>query len=477
MAAAKWSCFFLAATLPDELVLRLQAEQIKTVFLEQLADGPVTTGSEQDALDTANLAKQLGAAWVVADGYKFAAAFQTKICEAGLRCAIVTDFDFCPEWTCDLVLNQNPHAMQESYASLTPTCQRLLGTKFALLRQEFLEDKTQRESRQPQDTKRLLMTFGGSDPPNATGHLLKLLEACDHPPLEIRLLMGVANPHQTAVALAAGNSRHRIEFLIDVRDMPQQYRWADGIISASGSTCWEWLYFGLDAAILVIAENQIPIYHELTFQGTALGLGTIETLRQETTQAQGKLTQLLHAMKPGEAQATRYRQIVDGYGAHRVAAALDSGIWLRQATEQDQEMYFQWANDPIVRNNSLCTDKIKWQQHCQWFEKQLAAEDVQLLVAMRNETSVGQIRFQKNSEQAWNVGFSIASAARGTGAGKELLRLGSAWMEYRGLLPLVATVKEDNQNSARCFRRLGWKEIPSDQPDQLQFCKEELVSP
>ena len=461
----------VAAAMPEALALRLQSEQIETVRLERLADGKVSRGSAKDAAYTASLAIQIGAKWVVADGYRFDATYQSIIREAELQCAVVTDFDFCKQWCCDLILNQNPHATAEVYASAVDDCRRLLGTRFALLRHELLAADAIAAVRPTGDPKHLLITLGGSDSQNATGRLIELLDSYDYSNLEARVLLGAASPHQSAVAEVVRHSRHRIELLTDVRDMAQQYLWADGIVSAGGSTCWEWIYFGLQGAILVIADNQNPIYGELTANGMALGLGTIEDLLLDATKAKGGLMQLLNEMQRGKTQHLRYRHVVDGYGAQRVAAALGTGIWLRGVTGDDRELYFRWANEAEVRGNSLCSNAIDWTAHCQWLDEQLASPDVHLMVGMRDEKPIGQIRFNWTQNRAWNVGFSVARESRGTGVGKELLRLGTAWMAHRGLSPWVATVKQGNPASAGCFKRSGWAEIPSDRPELLQFRK------
>jgi len=467
----------VASTMPAGLAARLNSEQINCTFLARHENDFVIPGSKHDAQQTTTLAEQLGANWIVADGYHYGANFQSSVRAAGLQCAVVTDFDYCQDWRCNLILNQNPHATKESYHSSDGSPKRLLGTRFALLRQEFVDADESSPERRPGEPSRLLMTFGGSDPPNATGHLLSLLESWDQSELQVRVLVGVANPHRAAIEALANCSQHDIELLTDVRDMPAQYLWADGIISAGGGTCWEWLYFGLRGAILVIADNQSQIYRELVDANAALGLGSVADLQSDPSSAQSTLWQLLADLRPlDESQRKRYRNLVDGYGAQRVAAELDGGVWLRVAEQDDCKLYFQWANDPTVREQSLTSDEITWDGHRHWFANQLDSPDTQLLVGMRDDSPIGQIRFTKTTEQtsnqaAWNVAFSVAAEARGTGAGKELLRLGAGWMTNLGLTPLTATVKMANVVSARCFQRLGWQEIAAEDPALLCFVK------
>ncbi len=501
-------------SMPELLLPRLHAEKIKVHTLAaSIASGEPSCGDASDGQRTAELADRLGARWVVADGYRFATGFQSEIRRAGLLLAVVTDFEHCENWQCDLILNQNPHSVHETYACTVSSCRRLMGTQYVLLRREFLADwiddrevtgqpaidgqpgsvaqppMADEPKRVPDRRQRLLITLGGSDVDNITGRVLRLIEEAGCDSMDIRVLVGAANPHQPLLRRETAGSSHSIVLLGNVTDMPQQYQWADGIVSAAGSSCFEWMYYGLRAAIVAIADNQLPIYRELTRDNIAIGMGMVagltvppaaesdalgfdalgfDTLDFDTV-ARTSLTRFIRELDAGRLSVERFRHLVDGHGADRLAAELDTGIWLRPATSHDRERYFQWANDPIVRQNSLCDDEIKWTGHCEWFARQLASHRVHLLVAIRNDQPVGQIRFTSRETNDWEVAFSVAPEARGSGVGKQLLQLGTAWMTDRGCGPLTATVKATNRASARCFERLGWQGMPSKESELLRF--------
>jgi UDP-2,4-diacetamido-2,4,6-trideoxy-beta-L-altropyranose hydrolase len=453
--------------LPQGLLQRLKAEQIQ--FHQVAYDQP---GTAIDAHESVHLSRQLGARWIVADGYAFGHSFQEVVQQAGLRLAIVTDFDYCPRWDCDLLVNQNPHAADEAYVA-PPICKRFLGTRFALLRNEFT-DSVIEETASNRPRRRLLITLGGSDIDNGTG---KILRAIEDPQIvkdrwEIRVLVGTANPHGEALADQIAHSRHQVQLLNHVSDMAAQYRWADRLIGAGGSSCWEWMYFGLQAAIVVIADNQQPIYDHLVRHGIACGLGRVDCW--DAVSARELLHVFLGRDDSETDDARRFRHLVDGFGAQRIAAAMDSaasdvGIWLRRAENQDCRRYFDWANDPLVRAQSLTSDPVQWESHQEWFARQLVSADARLWIGMRDERPVGQVRWNRNSSGEWVVSFSVAAEARGSGVGKELIRLGTARMRMEVDAPLTATVRVDNNASARCFQRLGWQSVASSRDDLLQF--------
>jgi spore coat polysaccharide biosynthesis predicted glycosyltransferase SpsG len=183
----------------------------------------------------------------------------------------VDDHGYTDQWCCDAILNQNLDAEKHmqydnEITSFTP----LLGASFCLLRQEFLQPK--KPAQAWSQIHQLLITLGGSDPDNATEAVLRLLNQASQRPLHIRVLAGADNPHVSR--LRAFESHHQIEVLQNTTNMPEQYAWADGIISAGGSTCWEWLYYGLPGAVVTIAENQLPIIKSLAeTRQAALSLG------------------------------------------------------------------------------------------------------------------------------------------------------------------------------------------------------------
>ncbi len=451
-----------ARELPSSLYSRLQAESIELHRWPEPEDQ--LTSAEQDAAQTIELADQVNAAVIVADGYHFGEAFQSQIKSAGRQLAIVTDFDYCHRWLCDWIINQNPHSTSESYRSDSSSCRRLLGTNYALLRDEITRHRLAAIPEHKDGTARLLLSLGGSDPDNVSAKLLEQLDGVTHVALKIRVLVGPANRHRESLIELAAKSRHEVTLLEGVADMSSQYLWADGMISAAGSSCWEWMFFGIPAAIVAIADNQRPIYQVLTDKRRATGLAALGQAIDAPSLMHfvGKLGHVSRA-------AVGTDSFVDGYGAERVAAALDSNIWLRRATSSDKQRYFDWANDPAVRANSLNTEPIAWETHVEWFDHQLQNDNRVLLVAMRDDQPIGQIRFSKTTEDVWEIGFSVDRDARGGGVGKELVRLGVQWMKHHGLGPFIATVKKCNPASAKCFVQLGWQMADDSSRELLHY--------
>lgn len=295
---------------PEKLVLRLKDSGIDHYYIDA-----TKLGSDEDAKATLRLSKELGAKWVVLDGYHFNYEYQKRLKQSELSILCTDDHGYSDKWCCDAILNQNLDAEKHiKYENDVVDFKRLLGASFCLFREEFLQGNQAKKPWKQID--RLLITLGGSDPENATAATLRLLNSSIARSLTIRVLAGADNPH--VEDLRAFESQHQIEVVQNATNMPEQYAWADGIISAGGSTCWEWLYLGLPGAIVTIADNQLPIVKALAeSREAALPLGWFNS---STFGANAKQLSKWIDTPALVCDAQVAGQLIDGRGADRVAA-------------------------------------------------------------------------------------------------------------------------------------------------------------
>ncbi len=310
---------FASVQCPPALTVRLGCEGVQ--FHALIACEP---GSSDDGAQTVRLARDCGAAWVALDGYHHGLAAQSALSEAGFRVLAVDDYGHADVWCADLILNQNFDAGQRCYVNRLSGGEQLLGPVFALLRREFWDAAGGDVARAGQGgpLRRILVTLGGVDADNVSGRFLSGLEAAAVSPLEVRVLLGAGNPHAAEVALRARASRHAIEVVRDCTDMPAMYRWADGVISAAGSTCYEWLYFGLPALVVAVADNQVSNARWLQAQGRAVVLAPTGN-----RQAADWCAPIARWLRTGAVTVTADAvPLVDAQGAHRVVAAMQSRL-------------------------------------------------------------------------------------------------------------------------------------------------------
>ncbi|NEP28200.1 UDP-2,4-diacetamido-2,4,6-trideoxy-beta-L-altropyranose hydrolase, partial [Moorena sp. SIO3I6] len=245
---------------------RLRSQSMEVVHLS------VSSGSTEDAKQTASFAHQFGADWVVVDGYHFGADYQRVIKEAGLRLLFIDDYGHAAHYWADLVLNQNVYAHEGLYAKRESYTQLLLGTQYTLLRKEFWPwQGWQRQI--PTVARKVLVTLGGADPDNVTLKVIQALQQVKVEGLEAVVVVGGSNPHYQQLQAAVHDSGTAITLKYNVTNMPELMAWADIAIAAGGSTCWELAFMGNPSLVVILAENQRQVAEKLDAFGAAINFG------------------------------------------------------------------------------------------------------------------------------------------------------------------------------------------------------------
>jgi UDP-2,4-diacetamido-2,4,6-trideoxy-beta-L-altropyranose hydrolase len=301
------------ATKIPTLETRLQQEGMEVIHLS------VSLGSADDALQTAHLAREQQADWLVADGYLFGADYQRFMKESGLRLLLIDDYGHATHYYADWVLNQNIHAHPGIYAAKELYTRLLLGTQYALLRREFWQWRGW-QRQHPEVAGKILITLGGSDPDNVTGKVLQSLGLVKPEGLKAVVVVGGANLRYQSLEGLAGKLNHHVRLVVNALNMPELMAWADLAISAGGSTCWELAFMGLPMMTLVLAENQEPIAESLDRAGVALNLGWHNQLSAPTLAA--TLTCLLSNPEARGRMSRKGHELIDGAGAYRVVERL-----------------------------------------------------------------------------------------------------------------------------------------------------------
>ncbi len=237
--------------LPDALASRLKDEGFSTVRL----GAPVASWPEAE--ETARLAHALNAAWIVVDGYRFYAGYHQHLRDSGLPVMAIDDMAHLETYPVDLLLNQNLSGAVALYRGKTAEgVKLLLGPRYALLRREFRAGFSARGSAEGR-SRRVLVSFGGSDPDNLTGRVLRRLAATITGSCEVVVMVGAANRHADELRRFAATLPYPCELRFDVRHVAEAMAWADVAISAAGSTVWELASMRLPALIGAIEENQL----------------------------------------------------------------------------------------------------------------------------------------------------------------------------------------------------------------------------
>ena len=136
-------------------------------------------------------------------------------------------------------------------------------------------------------------------------------------------------------------------------------------------------------------------------------------------------------------------------------------VYLRKAKQSDIDLLYQWANDPVVRENSFNSMLIPYDVHKRWFEHMMSDENTLQFILMNDDIPIGQIRLNiaENNREEAEIGYSIASDYRGQGFGHQILQLimDEIYTNYPQIIFLIAKVKPENIASKKLFESEGYK--------------------
>jgi N,N'-diacetyllegionaminate synthase len=331
----------------------------------QAADDSRHIGDANDSAATLAASRDVKTDWIVIDGYRFDAAFQRQLVDSGAHVLAFDDYGQAERYSAHLILNQNFGASAALYARREAYTRLLLGSNYALLRNEFGRWREWQRTCLPGDN-RVLITLGGSDPGNTTLDILRALEAPEAGELILDVVAGALNPNIASLESACRQSRHAAELTVGAVDMDERMARASVAVSAGGSTSWELCFMQLPALIVEISPDQALAGGTLGAAGAAERIGppTPEALRGIPEKVRALLNDPTRRATMGRAG----RNVVDGAGAERILNAMSGS---------PGEPCFIAAEVGINHNGSLAlakecidaaadcgVDAVKFQNYC-----------------------------------------------------------------------------------------------------------------
>ncbi len=415
-------------------------------------------GTLADAVET--LATVAAHGWLVVDGYQFRTEYLLALKAGKCRVLAVDDLGAIDLEPADLVLNQNMQATVDLYGGRVAASRRLLGSSFALLRREVLQERSAAVAagvNLPRDgaARSVVITLGGSDPGNVTLRVLERLAGFRDVRLHVTVIVGPANPHLPSLQSAAAQLQpaHDVTLVTDPPDVPALFASADVAVSAAGSSCWELACLGVPMLLIVIADNQRPNAGALAAAKSAIVVGG--ELAEELLPA---LRTLVMDPDVRRRLSRAAAQLVDGRGASRVAERMATfPVRLRAATRNDAALLHAWANDPLTRRMSFSTAPIPWETHLPWLTGRLANPDCRLYIGEdEHGAALGQVRLDRTATTA-ALSVDLAPEARGRGLAARLVRVAAVECLHTGWCRLVeARVRPENAASLATFHRAGF---------------------
>jgi UDP-2,4-diacetamido-2,4,6-trideoxy-beta-L-altropyranose hydrolase len=448
-------CRFFCRQVPDALAAMIAANGHELERLRGRAehadsaerDHGLGVRQEEDARQTAAAFAGRRADWLIVDHYALDAAWERALRASAAHIMVIDDLADRPH-DCDVLLDQNLHADAHArYRNQVPEqCRLLLGPKYALLRQEFTQER-ERAATRSGPVHRILVSFGGAD---AANHTTLALEALTHVGLaEVQVDVVIGAEHPRADEIAALCKGQRFSLHVQTTRMAQLMAVADLSIGAGGSATWERCCVGLPALALAVADNQRRLVHEAALAGAlyapAVALEADSLARHARCLIENPLLR--------ESMSQHGMRLVDGRGTERVLRALAVlAVRVRPAVAEDARHLFEWRNHPAIRRASRSSAPLEWAAHNLWLAGVLGDPTRVLLIGESAGEPVGVVRFDV-SEEAAQVSIYTVPGHEQRGTGTEVLAAAEAWLSTHrpDVRHLHAEVLGENASSHRLF--------------------------
>lgn len=402
-----------------------------------------------------------GAALLVVDHYGLDAAFERASRGWARRILVIDDLGNRPH-DCDALLDTGVDADSMRYRALAGTDARLLlGPDFAPLRPEFQRARCvtlRRRAQSDGPARRVLVSFGSTDPRNATRHVLEaLLPLRSEIEIEIDVAIGSTAPGLPRLRESFGSE---IALQVDATDMAGLMARAELAIGAGGATAWERCCLGLPAVLATLADNQRPNARALAASGAAVDLGDVGDC--STTTIRDAVRRLLCDRAMRRAMGEAAAALCDGRGVQRVlislleARRLRDGrlVQLQLAEPGDSATMLAWQQVPGLRRYTRNPSAPTAAEHAAWYAATLCRPDRILSMIRVEKTPAGILRLDRRDGRAsWEVSILVAPEFQGAGVGGAALALARALAPG---VPLDAAIHPEHRASRAMFTRAGY---------------------
>ncbi len=399
---------------------------------------------------------------LVVDHYDRDAGFEEACRPWARRIMVIDDLADRPH-ACDVLLDQTHGRAAADYEDLVPAhCQRLLGSRYALLRPEFAAAREVAITRRrtPDPVTRILVALGGSDPDNVTTTVIDGIAAAGAN-AHVDVVIGSGAPNLADVRARVASVGEKVVLHVGINDMAARMTGADMAVGAAGTSAWERCCLGLPTLLVVLADNQETVAAQLGNASAARVLGRTGEVTVDGVAA--AVANLCGSVEARQAMAEASSLICDGYGAQRVLAGMlppvpgrdGKPVGLRLATAADSALMLDWQRDDRTRRHARNPDLPTADEHERWMRQYLGDVGGILTVILHDGEPAGVLRFDATAG-GLEVSILVAPERYRKGIGGVVLLLA------RRLFPdvdLFAEVLPANAASHALFQRAGYHRL------------------
>jgi UDP-2,4-diacetamido-2,4,6-trideoxy-beta-L-altropyranose hydrolase len=208
--------------------------------------------------------KKLNIDLIIIDHYEINYDFEKKLKDLNPNLKIFVFDDTYEKHFCDILLNHNISADKKKYKNLVlKHCELRCGSKYTLLRDEFLEAKKQNKKiRKDRKIKTIFIAMGGADHSNINIDILKVVNKVrkeNKQNIKVNIVTTNANKNLERLKEYCKNKKW-IDLYINSNEIAKLMIKSDFAIVTPSVTVNEVYYLELPIIAIKTAENQIDMY-------------------------------------------------------------------------------------------------------------------------------------------------------------------------------------------------------------------------
>ncbi|WP_352309721.1 UDP-2,4-diacetamido-2,4,6-trideoxy-beta-L-altropyranose hydrolase [Psychrobacter sp. W2-37-MNA-CIBAN-0211] len=272
---------------------------------------------EQDAQEFIYAVSEQPIDMIIIDHYSLDSVWEDMVKDTvSLPVAVIDDLEN-RKHTCDLLIDQNywPNPNSRYDGLVSSHCLRLLGPKYALLRDEFISLREPKMQKSSNKLETVLVNFGGVGNLRVWKSFLPALVKCHK--FNFHVITGKLSSEDFHYCENIVKQSKHI-FLEEKTDqMSYLMKSSDFALGACGSTVWERFCLGLNSALIDVADNQKDLVSYLHERNLIDYLGSLDNITVNSISKY--LTDLSMNSLKYQKRRKEIMQLVDGMGADRVA--------------------------------------------------------------------------------------------------------------------------------------------------------------
>ena len=213
------------------------------------------------------LIKELNIDMIIIDHYNINYNFEKELKKENPNLKIFVFDDTYEKHFCDILINHNISANEKKYKNLVPNnCELRCGSKYTLLRDEFLEAKKQKNSiKKDKKIKTIFVAMGGADHSNINIDILKVVNKIrkkNKKNIKVNIVSTNANKNLEKLKDYCKNKKW-INLHINSKQIAKLMSESNFAIVTPSVTVNEVHYLGLPIIAIKTAKNQIYMYKYL----------------------------------------------------------------------------------------------------------------------------------------------------------------------------------------------------------------------